>query len=187
MTDSYRDDPDVDLMIRVVKGDRPSFELLVTKYQKTVLNIAFRYTGNPAVAEELTQDVFVRVYRAAPAYKPEARFSTWLFTIVRNVCSNYRSREGRLDQQMDSGSDPFYFTNPQESPEENLIRSERRKKIREAIRQLPESLRLPLILHQFEHLSYGQVAEILDISLGAVKVRIHRARLALMEQLKELV
>lgn len=187
MTGSYRDDPDVDLMLRVVKGDRSSFELLVTKYQKTVLNTAFRYTGNPAVAEELAQDVFVRVYRAAPAYKPQARFSTWLFTIVRNVCSNYRSREGRLDQQIDSETDPAYFTNPQENPEEDLIQAERRKKIREAIRHLPESLRLPLILHQFEHLSYEQVAEILEISIGAVKVRIHRARLALMDQLKDLV
>ncbi|MCI0604339.1 sigma-70 family RNA polymerase sigma factor [bacterium] len=187
MADSYRDDPDVELMLRVVKGDRPSFELLVTKYQKTVLNTAFRYTGNPAVAEELAQDVFVRVYRAAPAYKPEARFSTWLFTIVRNVCSNYRSREGRLDQHMDSEIDPSFFTNPKESPEEDMIRTERKKKIRDAIRHLPESLRLPLILHQFNHLSYDQVAEVLEISLGAVKVRIHRARLALMEQLKEFV
>jgi RNA polymerase sigma-70 factor, ECF subfamily len=187
MADSYHDDPDVDLMLRVVKGDRAAFEILVTKYQKTVLNTAFRYTGNPAVAEELAQDVFVRVYRAAPAYKPEARFSTWLFTIVRNVCSNYRSREGRMDQQMDSKMDPSYFTFPRENPEEDLIQNERRKKIRSAIQQLPESLRLPLILHQFNHLSYDQVAEVLEISLGAVKVRIHRARLALMEQLKELV
>jgi RNA polymerase sigma-70 factor (ECF subfamily) len=183
----YSEDPDVALMLRFAQGDRNAFENLVFKYQKAILNAAFRYTGNPSVAEELAQDVFVRVYRAASAYKPEARFSTWLFTIVRNVCMNYRSREGRYDQQMDSEVEQEMAAEEQPDPEERLIRSERRRKVQDAVKSLPETLRLPLILHQFQHLSYEEVAEVLEVSLGAVKVRIHRARLALIDQLKELL
>jgi RNA polymerase sigma factor, sigma-70 family len=184
---NYREDPDVALMLRVVSGDRSAFENLVLKYQKAILNTAFRYTGNPAVAEELAQDVFVRVYRAASSYKPEARFSTWLFTIVRNVCMNYRSREGKYDLQMDSELKQEMTAEDQPDPEESLIRLERQRKVRDAVKSLPETLRLPLILHQFQHLSYEEVAEVLEVSLAAVKVRIHRARVALVDELKELL
>lgn len=186
MAASYGEDPDVSLMLRVAKGDWAAFEALVTKYQKSVINAAFRYTGNPAVAEELAQDVFIRVYRASNGYRPDARFSTWLFTIVRNVCSNYRARAGRYDKQMNSEMDPSFSVSG-DNPEQDLIRNERRMRIRDAVGDLPESLRMPLILNQFNHMSYDEVAKILEISLAAVKVRIHRARLALMEQLKELV
>jgi RNA polymerase sigma-70 factor (ECF subfamily) len=180
-------DPDVVLMLRVADGDRSAFENLVLKYQKAILNTAFRFTGNPAVAEELAQDVFVRVYRAASGYRPEARFSTWLFTIVRNVCMNYRSREGKYDLQMDSELKQEMAAVDQPDPEESLIRIERRRKVRDAVKSLPETLRLPLILHQFQHLSYEEVAEVLEVSLAAVKVRIHRARIALVDELKELL
>ena len=173
-------------MLSVAAGDRSAFEKLVTKYQKTVINTAFRYTGNPAVAEDLAQDVFIRMYRAASAYRPEARFRTWLFTIVRNVCSNYRQRQGKEDQQVDPSVDPSYSIGPH-NPEEDLIQSEKKKKVRDAVRALPESLRLPLILHQFNHMTYDEIGKVMDISLAAVKIRIHRARLALMKELRRLV
>jgi RNA polymerase sigma-70 factor (ECF subfamily) len=177
-------DPDVALMLRVAAGDRNAFEQLVLKYQKTVINIAYRYIGNPSVAEELAQDVFVRVFRAAATYKPEARFSTWLFTIVRNVCSNYRTREGKFDHQMDPDSPALLVLHVQESPEEELVKKERQQKVQDAIESLPDTLRLPLILHQFNQMQYEQIAEVLEISLSAVKVRIYRARQALLEILK---
>ena len=183
----HLDDPDAELMLRAGKGDRKAFESLVLKYQRSVLNTAYRYTGNPSVAEELAQDVFVRVYRGAATYKPEARFSTWLFTIVRNICFNYRSREGKHDTQFASEPDRELPETQVKNPEEELVQSERDKKIRAAIRALPDSLRLPLILYQFEHLSYEEVAAVLKTTLAAVKVRIHRARTALIEPLKELV
>ena len=186
MAESYADDPDVALMLSVAAGDRSAFEKLVTKYQKIVINTAFRYTGNPAVAEDLAQDVFVRMYRAASAYRPEARFRTWLFTIVRNVCFNYRKRQGKQDQQVDHSVDPS-FSIGSHNPEEDLIQSEKKKKVREAIGTLPESLRLPLILHQFDHMSYDEIGKVMEISLATVKVRIHRARLALMKELRSLV
>jgi len=182
----HDEDPDAGLMLRVAKGDRRAFESLVGKYQKAIINTAFRYTGNPSVAEELAQDVFVRLYRAASKYRPEARFTTWLFTIVRNVCVNYRSREGKYDSRMDTEFEREIAAG-QEDPQAHLIRTERNLRIRSAVKRLPESLRMPLILHQFEHMSYEQVAEILETSLAAVKVRIHRARVALADELKDLL
>jgi RNA polymerase sigma-70 factor (ECF subfamily) len=183
MAGDHQQDPDVQLMLKAGKGDLQAFETLVLKHQKPVLNAAYRYTGNPSVAEELAQDVFVRVFRAAPSYRPEARFSTWLFTIVRNVCSNYRMREGKHDQQIDAEADLPSMSQDQENPEERAIRNELECKIQKAILALPESLRMPLILSQFQQLPYEEIARILELSVSAVKVRIFRARQALAEKL----
>lgn len=182
MQDNYAQDPDVALMLRVRAGDRNAFEQLVIKYQKPVINAAFRYTGNPSVAEDLAQEAFIRVYRAAPGYQPDARFTTWLFTIVRNICSNYRTREGSRDQDMQPEED-WRLPSDQRDPEQAAIRRQMRMKIRKAIAELPESLRLPLILSHYQQMGYGEVAKVLDLSLAAVKVRIHRARLMLGEKL----
>lgn len=183
MVGDYKQDPDVQLMLKAGKGSLQSFEELVLKHQKAVLNAAYRYTGNPSVAEELTQDVFVRVYRAASSYRPEARFSTWLFTIVRNVCMNYKMREGKQDHQMDPDNDLVTISQNQENPEQRAIRRELEQKIQDAIMSLPETLRLPLILSQFQQMPYEEIARVLELSVAAVKVRIHRARNALAERL----
>ncbi len=183
MAGDHKQDPDVQLMLKAGTGDLQAFETLVLKHQKSVLNAAFRYTGNPSVAEELTQDIFVRVFRAAPTYRPEARFSTWLFTIVRNVCSNYRMREGKQDHQIDAEADLPSMSQDQENPEEKAIRHELESKIQKAVLALPESLRLPLILSQFQQMPYEEIAQVLELSVAAVKVRIFRARQALAEKL----
>jgi RNA polymerase sigma-70 factor (ECF subfamily) len=183
MVGDYKQDPDVQLMLNAGEGNLQSFEELVLKHQKAVLNAAYRYTGNPSVAEELTQDVFVRVFRAAKSYRPEARFSTWLFTIVRNVCMNYKMREGKQDHQMDAENDLAEISQSQENPEQRAIRRELEEKIQKAIMSLPESLRMPLILSQFHQMPYEEVAKVLELSVAAVKVRIHRARNALAERL----
>jgi RNA polymerase sigma-70 factor (ECF subfamily) len=183
MVGDYKQDPDVQLMLKAGEGNLQSFEELVLKHQKAVLNAAYRYTGNPSVAEELTQDVFVRVFRAAKSYRPEARFSTWLFTIVRNVCMNYKTREGKQDHQMDAENDLAEISHRQENPEERAIRRELEAKIQAAIMSLPESLRMPLILSQFHQMPYEEIAKVLELSVAAVKVRIHRARNALAERL----
>lgn len=183
MVGDYKQDPDVQLMLKAGEGNLQSFEELVLKHQKAVLNAAFRYTGNPSVAEELTQDVFVRVFRAAKSYRPEARFSTWLFTIVRNVCMNYKMREGKQDHQMDADNDLVEISQSQENPEQRAIRRELEMKIQEAIMSLPETLRMPLILSQFQQMPYEEIAKVLELSVAAVKVRIHRARNALAQRL----
>jgi RNA polymerase sigma factor (sigma-70 family) len=183
MVGDYKEDPDVQLMLQAGEGNLQSFEELVLKHQKAVLNAAYRYTGNPSVAEELAQDVFVRVFRAARSYRPEARFSTWLFTIVRNVCMNYKMREGKQDHQMDPDNDLVVISQGQENPEQRAIRRELEQKIQRAIMSLPETLRLPLILSQFQQMPYEEIAKVLELSVAAVKVRIHRARNALAERL----
>jgi RNA polymerase sigma factor (sigma-70 family) len=179
-------DEDATLMVRVRSGDLDAFEFLVQKYRKQIINTAYRYTGNSLVAEDLAQDVFVRVFRAASDYQPEARFSTWLFTILRNVCSNYRTRQGRLDRFIDQAADPDQGLGKNESAEQRMIRKETENKIQDAIRALPESLKMPFVLNQFAQLRYAEVAEILNLTLSAVKLRIHRARLLLADQLIEL-
>ena len=179
------EDPDVLLMQRIAREDRTAFEELIARYQKKVLNTIYRYLGNPSVAEELSQEAFIRVYRAAATYQPDAKFSTWLFTIVRNLCMNYRTRQGRHDHQMESDAEPaLQLIHPRANPEQEMVRKERDLKIQQAISELPESLRLPLVLHHFSQLPYDEIAKTLDISLAAVKVRIHRAKLGLLEKLK---
>lgn len=176
-------DPDASLMLRAGKGDRKAFEELVLKYQKSIINTAYRYTGNPSVAEDLAQEVFIRVFRAASQYKPSARFSTWLFTIVRNTCSNYRQREGRLDHRTNTDLDLSLTLKEEESPESLLSRRQTEIAVQQAVKKLPESLKLPLILNQFNQMSYGEIAKVMKISLTAVKVRIHRAKQTLAERL----
>ncbi len=129
----------------------------------------------------------MRVFRAAPTYKPDARFSTWLFTIVRNVCSNYRVREGRHEQRTDPEIESLNLAQNNGDPEREAVRKERQKKIRDAVQELPDTLKMPLILHQFQQMQYEEIAHVLGISLASVKVRIYRARQALLEKLRELV
>jgi RNA polymerase sigma-70 factor (ECF subfamily) len=172
----HPEDADGLLMQRFASGDSMAFETLVRKHQKAVINAAYRYTGNPSVAEELAQEVFVRVYRAAAGYRPEARFTTWLFTIVRNVCSNYRTRQGRHDRRVDTEVDPGLVAAGQDDPEAAVLRAEEQGRVRKAVVELPETLRLPFILNQFEHLRYEEIAQVMGLSLATVKVRIHRAR-----------
>src|SRR3990172_2592464 len=187
MSEKFREDPDVALMLRAAAGNQDAFEQLVVKYQRPVMNAAYRYTGNAAAAEELAQEVFIRVFRAAKNYRPEARFSTWLFTIVRNVCSNYRAREGKQDlaESIEAQSESIVLVSRHQDPQESVIRKEAEEKVQQAILTLPDSLRLPLVLHHFSNRSYEEIAAILDLSLSAVKVRIHRAKLALLEKLSE--
>lgn len=180
-------DPDAALMQRAARGDLAAFEELVRKYQKSVINTAYRFTGNPSVAEELAQEVFVRIYKAARSYKPTARFSTWLFTIVRNICSNYRQREGKFDRFTTSNIDLTTRLQEKNNPESDLIRKQMQQEIQKAIQELPESLRLPLILSQFQKMQYSEIAKVMNLTLVAVKVRIHRARQSLMEKLIPLV
>lgn len=175
-------DPDVALMLQVRAGDREAFESLVVKHQKSVINAAFRYTGNPSVAEDLAQEAFLRVYRAAANYEPEARFTTWLFTIVRNICSNYRTREGSHDLDMET-EEEWKLPASESNPESEAMREQLKRRVQKAVADLPESLRLPLILSHYQQMGYDEIAKTLDLSLSAVKVRIHRAKNLLLEKL----
>lgn len=185
-------DPDADLMLRVKRGDMRAFTELVEKYKQPVINIIYRTLRDATEAEDLAQNVFVQVHKSAHRYKVSAKFSTWLFTIARNLCLNEIRRRSRhpaqsLDETFDDDeSHPIRQVEDARilSAPENILQSELQEKISSALARLPENQRTAILLCQQEELSYEEIAEVLGCSLSATKSLIHRAREALKEQLK---
>ena len=189
-------DIDAELMLQVQKGDMAAFEQLVEKYQRPVVNLLHRTLGDATEAEDLAQNVFVQVFKSAPRYRVTARFSTWLFTIARNLCLNEIRRRSRhpaqsLDQPVEGdegesdGSWKPAWSDPQaRRPGDSILQDELEQKIEEALGQLPEAQRTALLLCRQEELSYEEIAEILGCSLSATKSLIHRAREVLRARLK---
>ena len=177
-------DPDVALMLRFQHGDPSAFDDLVRRHQKTVLNIAWRYCGDRALADDLAQEIFVKVWRARGSYQPSARFSTWLYRIAVNRCLNeIRSRpkgaalpvEETLQEREGS------------RPEDDLLRADVRAAVRRAIDALPANQRMAVILSRFHELPYEEIAEAMSVSLEAVKSLLFRARENLKVALEKLV
>jgi RNA polymerase sigma-70 factor (ECF subfamily) len=190
---SANTDPDADLMLRVKRGDMGAFELLVDKYKQPVMNLLYRMLGDPTEAEDQAQNVFIQVFKAAKTYEVSAKFSTWLFTIARNLCLNELRRRSRhpaesLDAtQSDNGEElparQFEDTRQQSVPEA-LLQSELIRKIEEALADLPENQRMAIILYREKDMSYEEIAEIMGTSLSATKSLIHRGRETLKQRLK---
>jgi RNA polymerase sigma-70 factor, ECF subfamily len=185
-------EPDAALMLRVKAGDVAAFDELVERYKQPVMNLLARMLRDQVEAEDLAQNVFVQVYRSAHRYQPSARFSTWLFTIARNLCLNELRRRSRhpadsmditrLDHE-DQPANQFEDQKTASAPTQ-LLQSELEQKVEQAIGQLPENQRLAILLCRQEELSYEQIAEVLDCSLSATKSLIHRARETLKQKLK---
>lgn len=175
-----------DLMIRVRSGDAEAFAALVERYQKGVLNTVYRCIGNRATAEELTQDVFVRVYRARWTYEPKARFETWLYRIVFNLCANAagvlrRRRTLSLDVVADQegarGRPGRPLADPAARPPvESIERAELAAAVRRAIAALPDQQRAALILSRYQEMPHVEIAAVLETSVEAVKSLLFRAR-----------
>lgn len=185
-------EPDAALMLRVKQGDAAAFEQLVDRYKQPVLNLITRMLRDPVEAEDLAQNVFVQVYRSAQRYQASARFSTWLFTIARNLCLNELRRRSRHPaESMDAGA-PGHEDRPSHHledhqttpPPDHLLHSELEAKIAAAIAELPENQRLAILLCRQDELSYEEIAQVLDCSLPATKSLIHRARETLKLKLK---
>lgn len=185
-------DPDAALMLRVKQGDAGAFAELVDKYKQPVMNLACRMLRDPTEAEDLAQVVFVQAYKAAERYQVASKFSTWLFTIARNLCLNEirrRSRhpaeslEGRHPDQEDQPL-PQFEDKSTASPPERLLHAELDQKIDEALAALPENQRLAIALCRQEELSYEDIARVLGCSLSATKSLIHRGRETLKQKLK---
>ena len=185
-------DPDVALMKRVTQGDQRAFEDLVDKYKQPVFNMIYRTIPDAAEAEDLAQTVFVQVYKSAARYRVEAKFSTWLYTIARNLCLNELRRRSRHPaDSLDASTSPDddaparqYEDIRSVAPPDRLIQDELVAKVSEALRELPENQRTAILLYQEQEKSYEEIAEILGASLSATKSLIHRARETLKLRLK---
>lgn len=186
-------DPDAALMLRVKRGDRVAFEELIAKYQQPVLNFVYRLLPDASEAEDLAQGVFVQVWKSAARYQPSAKFSTWLFTIARNLCLNEFRRRSRhpaesLDAPAHANTDEPRGHGLEDgratAAPDKLLRGELEAKVAEAVAALPENQRTALVLWQRDELAYEDIAEVLDCSLSAVKSLIHRARETLRARLK---
>ena len=182
-------DEDLELVKRFRAGDADAFELLVQKHRRAILNLIFRFTGSAHEAEDLAQEVFLRVYRALPGFKFQARFTTWVYRITFNLCMRERSRRARretrsLDLEKEGGGKELDFLpDPGPPVHDNLERVELRKAVQDAVAALPAEQRAAVILHRFHELSYEEIARVLDLSVPAVKSRLHRARGALRKLL----
>ena len=185
-------DNDHSLMKRTAQGDLSAFEELVAKYQRLVLNTIFRYIGNQAEAEDLSQEVFIRVFKFAKRYRPKAKFTTWLYRIITNICLNYyRQKKRKPSISLDSpvfveGEElPLQISLPPDThPDVILERQERDSIIREAIDSLPENQKMAVILQRFEGLSYGEISKIMGCSVSAIESLLFRAKQTLKEKLR---
>lgn len=185
-------DPDAALMLRVKQGDTAAFTALVEKYKQPVMNLAWRTLRDETEAEDLAQNVFVQAWKSAERYQATAKFSTWLFTIARNLCFNEIRRRVRhpaesLDQTRDDSEEqPLHQVVDKRiapAPDE-MLRGELEAKVDEALTALPENQRTALLLCRQEELSYEEIAEVLGCSLSATKSLIHRARETIKARLK---
>lgn len=176
------------LMALVKTGDHRAFEELVGLHQNSLIGTAMRLLGNLDDAHDLVQQVFVRIWKSAPRYEPTAKFTTWMFTILRNLAFNEYRRRGRHPvQSLEADSEDFGHQIQDQntaSPDEGALQNELERAIDEAILSLPETQRIAVSLRRFEDLPYEEIAEILNMSLSAVKSLLFRARNDLREKLK---
>jgi RNA polymerase sigma-70 factor (ECF subfamily) len=188
---------DVQLMLDVKAGDEASFELLLHRYRTPLVNFLYRMVRNREQAEDLAQEVFLRVYRAREDYVPSAKFTTWLFRIATNLALNsvrdtrYHKLEVSIDAPISEAEDGDERTLdiPEKHPniEQHLVEDARRKMIRHAIDKLPEKQRAAVLLHKYQELDYAEIAKILACSESALKSLLFRAYESLRVELAPLV
>ena len=185
-------DPDAALMLLVKQGDSDAFSQLVEKYKKPVMNLVYRMIRDLAEAEDIAQNVFVQVYKSAERYQVSSKFSTWLFTIARNLCLNEIRRRTRHPADSMDASHPDQEDQPLQQYEDKkavsapdrLLQGELEAKIEQAVAELPENQRLAILMCRQDELSYEEIAQVLGCSLSATKSLIHRGRETLKQKLK---
>lgn len=176
-------------MLRVRGGDIDAFEVLVEKHQHSVVGTVARMLGNPSDAEDIAQQVFIRVWKSAARYEPSAKFTTWLMTITRNLVFNEsrrrsRARVVRLHDENDDGPVVQHADPDASSPADELLDAELREAVDTAISELPEKHRLAIVLRRYENMAYEEIAKVLKTSVPAVKSILFRARADLKEKLQ---
>jgi len=186
---------DAQIMLRVKAGDDSAFEYLVQKYRRPMLSFMYRMAHNTAVAEDLAQEVFLRVYRSREKYEASAKFTTWLYRIASNLAVNH-ARDSRhlrpentvsLDEPDEETGLTMDVPDDALSAEESIVRRERLAAIRQRVEALPERQKMALIMHKYQQMDYRQIAEVLKLSESAIKSLLFRAYETLRVQLKEFV
>ncbi len=186
---------DAEVMLELRSGNMAAFDVLLAKYRKPIVHFMFRMVHNQAVAEELAQEVFLRIYRSRETYRAEARFSTWLYRIATNLGVNH-ARDTRhersastvyLDEpDSETGTTPD-VADATPSAEANILRRERMKAIRQHVMALPERQKTAVLMHKYEGMDYRQIGEVLKLSESATKSLLFRAYQTLREKLKDFV
>ena len=185
-------DADAALMLRVKRGDRAAFARLVEKYRQPLFNFIFRTLRDEAETEDVAQNTFLQVWKSRARYQRTAKFSTWLFTIARNLCLNEIRRRSRHPAESLEETHAEHDDQPQRQyedkkiflPTDDALHGELARKIEEALAELPENQRTAILLCRQDELSYEEIAEVLNCSLSATKSLIHRGRETLKEKLK---
>ena len=173
-------EPDAELMLRVKDGDAASFTLLLEKHRAPVIHFIYRMVLNQAIAEELAQEVFLRVYRARSSYEPTAKFTTWLFRIAMHLALNCLrdGRSERCQESLDQDSPEALgrqVADRRPTVEQDLVYGVKLEEVRHAIQGLPEKQRAAVLMHKYEEMEYSQIARVLSCSESAVKSLLFRA------------
>ncbi len=184
---------DQQLVVRVQKGDKSAFDLLVRKYQHRIAKLVSRYVYDRSEVEDVTQEAFIKAFRAIKGFRGESAFYTWLYRIAVNTAKNYLVAQGRRPltadleteeaEAIDIGSNVRDVT----TPERQLLADEIGRTVEQALAQLPEDLRTAITLREIDGLSYEEIAEIMDCPIGTVRSRIFRAREAIDQELRPLL
>jgi RNA polymerase sigma-70 factor, ECF subfamily len=189
-------DRDIDrqLVARAQRGDKQAFELLVEKYQRKLARLLSRFIRDPAEVEDVTQEAFIKAYRALPAFRGDSAFYTWLYRIGINTAKNYLMAMGRraptsteVEADEAEGFEEGEQLRDINTPESMLLSNEIARTVNATIEQLPEELRTAIQMREIEGMSYEDIAKAMDCPIGTVRSRIFRAREAIAEQLRPLL
>jgi RNA polymerase sigma-70 factor (ECF subfamily) len=184
---------DQQLVVRVQKGDKAAFDLLVRKYQHRIAKLVSRYVYDRAEIEDVTQEAFIKAYRAIKGFRGESAFYTWLYRIAINTAKNYLVAQGRrlpttdVETEEAEASDIGSNLRDATTPERHLLAEEIGRTVERVMAALPEDLRTAITLREIEGLSYEEIAEVMDCPIGTVRSRIFRAREAFDKELRPLL
>ena len=180
---------DVEVIKKVLAGQQDLYGLILDRYQKPIFNFIYRFFGNYALAEDLTQDTFLRCYQFLKSYDQKRKFSTWLYTVAKNLCIDHlkkRSpgREISLERVLPVVEKKNSSLPQDQNPQRMCIRSQEDARLFEGLGELEPTRRLVLVLYYFQGLTYQEIAETLSVPVSTVKIRIFRAKKALLEKMK---
>lgn len=184
---------DAILVRRVQRGDKAAFDVLVRKYQLKILKLVMRYIRDPSEAEDVTQEAFLKAYRAMPKFRGDSAFYTWIYRIAINTAKNFlvAAKRRPLDYNLDLQDSEQYDMQARlkdiDSPERMMLTEEIRDTVNRAIDKLPEDLRTAIILREMEGMSYEEIAQSMECPVGTVRSRIFRAREAIDKRLRPLL